>query len=503
MNNNIDTSNYFKELQEDVNTDVYTAISDKIIAAANKFDNMKKANAEMNKTETTTLLKTKIYKLKNTNLLVESEILDFEGKWLYINASDYQSNYVGFIQTSSNSHKNNMPTVRNLNVYIDGNISMNGGGIVMADQSFVKLENCNVFVSDSISDGAGGIIGAGAGAGTHGTSGNVKISDCNVIVTNINNGSGGITGAGAGAGTDAYDSTGGNVTISGCNVTVTKIDNGSGGITGKDAAAAAVTDMGTTTGGNVTISGCNVTVTKIDNGSGGITGKDAAAAAAAYYIGTATGGYVKISGCNVVVTDIKNGSGGITGKDAAAAATDRGTATGGYVTISGCNVIVTNINNGSGGITGKDAAAAAAAYVIGTDTGGNVTISNCIVKATNINQRIYKNDLIPGDLMVYVKNSKNYNWIPNLITGSDCNNTMLIINKNSTDTDQIVVVIGVISEYIPIELIELQKNKVELLKELKERLDTLEKVKNDDNTDSSNYLTAFVDWIKKIFSISS
>jgi hypothetical protein len=133
---------------------------------------------------------------------------------------------------------------------------MNGGGIVMADQSFVKLENCNVFVSDSISDG--GIIGAGAYDIGTATGGNVTISSCNVIVTNINNGSGGITGKDAAAAAaveyDIGTATGGNVKISGCNVTVTKIDNGSGGITGKDAAAAAAYDIGTATGGNVTIS---------------------------------------------------------------------------------------------------------------------------------------------------------------------------------------------------------------------------------------------------------
>jgi DNA repair exonuclease SbcCD ATPase subunit len=99
-----------------------------------------------------------IYKLKsNTPLeLKDNEILDFQNKWIYIDSLD--DSYVGFIK-SLVTDKSKIPTICNLNVYINGNIGVAGGGIILANQRFINIKNCNVYISGNIDNSAGNICG--------------------------------------------------------------------------------------------------------------------------------------------------------------------------------------------------------------------------------------------------------------------------------------------------------------------------------------------------------
>ena len=152
--------------------------------------------------------------------------IDFNNYWIYIDATSKP--YTGFIKPDGH-------TIKNLNVYIDGNIGLNGGGIVRSDSKNFTIENCNVIVSGNIGDGAGGIVGSKAGNSNTTQSANCYIINCYVSIGfpdggNIGNGAGGIVGSNAGSGTN------GNCCIINCNSYGNISGSNSGGIVGSYAA---------------------------------------------------------------------------------------------------------------------------------------------------------------------------------------------------------------------------------------------------------------------------
>ena len=252
---------------------------------------------------------------KPTVFTIDDDIvIDFQNKWIYIYTTskstttgyiEKESTYKGFIKT------NKKCTIKNLNVYIYGEIAAGGGGIICDNSTNFTIENCNVIIEGinvyniircSIGAGGGGIVGANACGNIYNCYSHIKIEgDEETTMCIIGEGAGGIIGMNAG-----YTETSQKIPcyITNCVSECTNVKNqytknnefmlreGAGGIVGKNA-------------GNNSfcyITNCSTFVHISGFWAGGITGKDAGINGKCYVTNCSTFG--NISG---------GGAGGITG----------------------------------------------------------------------------------------------------------------------------------------------------------------------------------------------
>jgi hypothetical protein len=157
----------------------------------------------------------------NDIISTTNNIIDFNNRWIYIDAGS-NNTYTGFIKPDGY-------TIKNLNVYIKGNIGPNGGGIICPNSRNFTIENCNVIVNGNIGEGAGGIVGSNAGFND--TKQNTKCYIINCYSSGI------ISGTGAGGIVGSYAANnGGKCYIANCYSDGKINGTGAGGIVGSNAA---------------------------------------------------------------------------------------------------------------------------------------------------------------------------------------------------------------------------------------------------------------------------